>query len=169
MMVLMLVLMMVLMVMVTGADGDGDQCTPSPPKTHIAVPHRGRGRFGVQMMARSSLLYPCKECDKCFEHRSQLMKHKKENHLERISKCREFLQGNCNLDENSCWFGHNIEQKENEKMETDEDINDQVFCEALEKTPPDQMKNILLMLNKLSVQVEHLEKMSKKIRKLFKK
>ena len=107
--------------------------------------------------------FPCKECDKCFEHRSQLMKHKKENHLERISKCREFLQGNCNLDEDSCWFGHNTEQKENEKMETDEDINDQVFCEALEKTPPDQMKNILLMLNKLSVQVEHLEKMSKKI------
>ena len=106
--------------------------------------------------------FPCNECDHAFEHRSDLMKHKKTFHPDKVSKCREFLLGKCNSDENNCWFAHKTEQRESEKMETDEETNKQVFHQDQEKTPPDQMKNILLMLNKLSFQVEQLEKISMK-------
>ena len=106
--------------------------------------------------------YPCKHCDKMFGLRSDLMKHKKTDHLDTVPRCRDFLQGNCNSPANSCWYIHTTEQKEVIEMDIDVTLNEQVFHQAQEKTPPDQITNILMMLNKLSFQVEQLEKMSKK-------
>ena len=105
----------------------------------------------------------CKECDDKFEVRSDLMKHKKMNHPDKVSKCKEFSQGKCNEGESSCWFNHNTEEKETEEMEIDLELNESFFCEAKEKTPPDQMISIMMMIKKLSFQVEKLERNSKKI------
>ena len=113
----------------------------------------------------SHLIFQCNACEKKFLEKSDLMKHKKTEHAEVVSKCRAFDQGNCFVDAKSCWFVHEQkknEQKESEHMDVDEEINEQVFCEGQEKTPPDQMMRIMKMINKLSIQVEKLEKMSLK-------
>ena len=47
------------------------------------------------------------------------------------------------------------------EMEEETDKSESVFREAQEKSPPDQMANILNMISKLSFQVEQLEKMTK--------
>ena len=85
------------------------------------------------------------------------MKHKETFHPDKVSKCREFLLGKCNSGENNCWFAHITEQRESDKMETDEETNEQVFHQDQEKIPPD-----LMMLNELSFQVEQLERISMK-------
>jgi hypothetical protein len=47
----------------------------------------------------------------------------------------------------------------NDSIEMEEES---VFQEAQEKSPPDQMTNVLNMINRLSFQVEQLEKISRK-------
>ena len=42
--------------------------------------------------------FQCKECDDTFSVMSDLIKHKKTKHPEKVSKCKEFAQGNCQLD-----------------------------------------------------------------------
>ena len=51
-------------------------------------------------------------------------------------------------------------QNANDSMETDEVLIESVFQQAQEKSPPDQMSNVLSMISKLSFQVEQLEKMT---------
>jgi hypothetical protein len=51
----------------------------------------------------------CNQCGKVFKTKSDLMKHILAEHKKRVAKCRNFLQGNCNLDEMSCWFIHDEE------------------------------------------------------------
>ena len=43
---------------------------------------------------------------------------------------------------------------------TDESTNESVFCEAKEKTPPDQMSHLIKIITKLSLKVENLEKIA---------
>ena len=106
--------------------------------------------------------FQCNECDDEFGSQSVLMTHKKAKHPDKISKCKDFSQGKCKEDGNSCWFEHSSEQRKSEEMETDEAKNDSVFREAEIKTPPHQMTSIMMMIQRLSVQVEHLEKISMK-------
>ena len=105
--------------------------------------------------------FQCNECDDEFGSQSVLMTHKKAKHPDKISKCKDFSQGKCKEDGNTCWFEHPKEQSEAENMET-ETTNEPVFREAQEKTPPDQMAAIMMMIQRLSVQVEQLEKISMK-------
>ena len=90
------------------------------------------------------------------------MNHRKANHLEKVSKCRNLSEGNCNAEENFCWFAHPRVEKESENMETDEELNESVFHKEQMKTPPDQLTDILKMIQKLSFQVKELEKKSSK-------
>ena len=56
--------------------------------------------------------HACDKCEKVFESKSDLMKHRKTEHGSVISKCRKFAQGNCDYTDSTCWFSH-IEQNEN--------------------------------------------------------
>ena len=103
--------------------------------------------------------FKCNVCENNFETRSTLMKHKKVSHPDRMSKCKRFKQGNCNEDEKSCWFIHPSVVGGNDSIEMEEESG---FQEAQEKSPPDQMTNVLNMINRLSFQVEQLEKISRK-------
>ena len=87
-------------------------------------------------------LFPhsCQECDTVFKTQSELLKHKKQKHKNSVSRCRDYLQGKCERDENSCGFLH-----DEQYMETE-----QVFHYAQEKTPPDQ---ISLMINSMKEQI----------------
>ena len=57
------------------------------------------------------------------------MKHRKMEHRNRISRCRDYLQGTFDLNDSLCWFIH--EQQENKEA------HEQVFNEAQESIPPD--------------------------------
>ena len=81
-------------------------------------------------------------------------------HPDRVSKCKRFEQGKCNTNEQSCWFIHPSAKIQNDGMEMEKETTELVFREAQEKSPPDQMGNILNMISKLSFQVEQLEKIS---------
>ena len=105
----------------------------------------------------------CKDCDKRFMSKSDIMKHRKSEHKGKVSRCRDFLQGKCSLADNACWFSHDEKENEAEDNEFDEqepDFQNPVFHKVQEKTPPDQMSQIMSLINKLSLQVELLEKRS---------
>ena len=98
----------------------------------------------------------CKDCEKVFGTRSELMKHKKDRHMEKISKCRDFKLGKCPWNSNNCWFLH--EEVNMDDVNMDVDIEEQVFCEDQKKQPPDQMVLMMEMINKLMTQMEMLQK-----------
>ena len=94
--------------------------------------------------------YPCKECDKLFGSRPELMKHKKQQHKESVSKCKDFIQGSCTLSTYSCWFLH---EESGDKNETE-----QVFHMDQDRIPPDYVQTVLEMIKNLSLQIEELKK-----------
>ena len=48
----------------------------------------------------------CHICSSQFNLKSELMKHRKESHSERVQKCRYYQEGVCIFDDNSCWYRH---------------------------------------------------------------
>ena len=104
----------------------------------------------------------CRYCAECFSSKNDLMMHKKQEHIEKVERCRKFLQGNCSLSENSCWYKHEnnvTNQETNENVEIEESQQSQLgFCEAKERAPPDQLKIIMEMITKLSVQMTEIGK-----------
>ena len=105
----------------------------------------------------------CNQCGKVFKTKSDLMKHIKAEHKMKVAKCRNFLQGSCDLDEMSCWFIHDDEEQmvdDNNSLSNGKESNngeEQVFQEAKEKTPPDHISRIMSLIMKLSIQVDKLE------------
>ena len=53
----------------------------------------------------------CNFCEKEFQFRSQLLRHKKQKHWDSVSICRNEEQNNCKFGSKNCWFKH-----ENEKI-----------------------------------------------------
>ena len=48
----------------------------------------------------------CHFCDETFETKDSIMKHRKQAHKEKVKQCIYFSAGNCNFDNDSCWFDH---------------------------------------------------------------
>ena len=116
--------------------------------------------------------YPCNKCTKLFVGNSNLMKHNKLEHTATVARCRNFKEGNCKRTQESCWFLHDEKAKYtlDEDEVTVEELNDSneaakdsFFCEAREKSPPDQMSQLIKIITKLSLKVENLEKMTQNI------
>ena len=55
---------------------------------------------------KSEMKFVCNNCEREFEDRSVLMKHKKVMHPEKVSNCKSFAQGKCNAVSDSCWYIH---------------------------------------------------------------
>jgi hypothetical protein len=110
--------------------------------------------------------HACTNCDLKFQIKAELMKHKKSEHRGNVMKCRDFLQGNCRLPEKSCWFIHeipldkmdNLEPEPEPEPENESAATNQGFHMDHEKMPPDQLNMIMSLINKLSLQVQTLEK-----------
>ena len=49
--------------------------------------------------------YKCKHCDEIFGIKSELMKHRKLNHLQNVALCRENNNNKCKY-KNECWYQH---------------------------------------------------------------
>ena len=126
----------------------------------------------------------CHDCDNEFSVKSDLMKHRKKEHRNKVLKCRNYNQGNCSLPDQACWFLHdenvNVANENSDGNHESEDLNQNNkkdsetenydeqesegqnldFHKVQEKTPPDQINKIMNLINKLSLQLEKLEKMS---------
>ena len=105
----------------------------------------------------------CNQCENVFTSKTDLMKHLKADHKSKVAKCRNYAQGNCSLTEMSCWFLHEKQKVKNDIEDHignvhETEVNEQVFQNAQEKTPPDQIIKIMNLIEKLSIQVEKLEK-----------
>ena len=62
----------------------------------------------------------CKHCGEKFSHKSDLMKHRKHNHENKIAICREYVKGKCQFGDD-CWYKHEIE---NHKYQTSRKMNE---------------------------------------------
>ena len=88
------------------------------------------------------------------------MTHMKKEHSNMVPQCRNFIQGNCELSNDFCWFVHEVnETNSDEKKDAKNDFDNPVFREAQEKTLPDLM-SVMTMIKKLSLQVENIVKMT---------
>ena len=112
--------------------------------------------------------HDCKICDFKGAQKSDLMKHMKEHHPKSVAICRNYLQKNCDLPGSVCWFMHQERNdevnKSHEKHATSDegsdlpgmvdgnnDEKDSVFYKAQEKTPPDQMNQLIEVIKSLIV------------------
>ena len=115
-------------------------------------------------MSRNTEKIQCNKCELEFKERSELRIHMKKTHASTVARCWKFKDGNCNLSNGSCWFIHeeNSPHKENDVTmeEAPETTNNSVFHEAMQKTPPDQMSQLITIITKLTLKVENLEKMA---------
>ena len=91
--------------------------------------------------------FKCNFCDFESESKDRFMKHKKDSHRENVSKCNNFISGNCKRTDSNCWYIHNHVQKhegESSKQEQDE-IQQQVFRGVQEGLfPPDQVMQMMM-------------------------
>ena len=82
----------------------------------------------------------CFVCNETFQSKPELMTHRKKNHSEIIRQCIQFSQNNCRYEEESCWYKHAIEQRDNEMKNEGNNIDedsDSDFQEAsMKKKPP---------------------------------
>ena len=76
---------------------------------HIAEDHTQEGPA-----TNKSENLKCNHCEQIFFTIRELMKHKKERHMEMISTCWNFTLGNCEFNDEKCWFKHSSTEKSDE-------------------------------------------------------
>ena len=54
--------------------------------------------------------FQCNHCEQKFFNIGELMKHKKERHIESISNCWSFTCGTCEFSDDKCWFKHSSKE-----------------------------------------------------------
>ena len=79
-------------------------------------------------------IFLCRFCEKNFKSKSELMKHNKCTHKEKLSACRNFETGTCYYDDH-CWFSH-----EPKKCNVTSEFKCN-FCENKFKTVPELLKH----------------------------
>ena len=100
---------------------------------------------------------PCKDCDQTFNEQKELREHMKLNHVGSVRKCRYYENGCCERSNAKFWFIHE-EQTKQANLASSKVVNDeQVFPKVQENLPPDQFKQIMEMITKLSIKVKNLE------------
>ena len=67
--------------------------------------------IGVQ----SKFTYECNICKETFKTKNDMMKHKKKEHLEKVTVCWNFESDSCLFSEDLCWFIHSKSDLPQEK------------------------------------------------------
>ena len=77
--------------------------------------------------------YKCNICKKVFQLRSDLMFHKKNEHIETVPPCKKGK--NCHFTELKCWFRHSDNEKKKEKIDmiTDKNENQEIIEKLFKK------------------------------------
>ena len=108
---------------------------------HFDVTHVGHSIF-------------CHTCGKGFSLKRDLMRHRKTDHANMIKKCKYFSRGNCDFEDDFCWWKHEREVNEND---VEEDGNKLVFQNAQSSNHPPIMEKILGIVERLMEKVNMLE------------
>ena len=75
--------------------------------------------------------FNCNFCTKTFSTKANLMKHKKQDHKDKVATCWRFIAGDCHFSDNNCWFNHC-----NNKLEEMDEIECN-WCEKIFMTQPE--------------------------------
>ena len=67
--------------------------------------------------------FTCNICDEVFDEIGELMHHKKDDHIDKVSICWQFAAGNCSFGNEKCWFLH----------EAESDSSPQYICNICER------------------------------------
>lgn len=87
----------------------------------------------------NSLEEKCYTCDKVCKTFTDLMIHRREEHQDKINKCRYFLDNTCRFG-HRCWYSHD-QDKKNDKKDSDFQEKDSI--------PPDVRKSLAVLLEDL--------------------
>ena len=71
--------------------------------------------------------YSCNFCNESFTDIHDLMRHKKAEHVDRVSICRNFMDRNCTYSDEDCWFDHSENLKACDKTDFNCTSCDKVF------------------------------------------
>ena len=70
--------------------------------------------------------YTCNICENIFGTRFDFMHHRKKEHSETVSKCRDDY-GTCQFGSTKCWFKHDEHQAINTENHNEKDVIDKLF------------------------------------------
>lgn len=76
----------------------------------------------------------CIICGKSFKSKTELMIHRKKEHINTVRECDKFKEGRCGFTENFCWFKHS------RNMINEQNINDNDIFENLEENVESELK-----------------------------
>ena len=86
----------------------------------------------------------CFICNKIFDNRTDMMKHRKKEHVEMIKTCRQYQSNNCRYVSESCWFKHENDEElrrhHETKHEGDQMETESVFRKVSENLEPPLLK-----------------------------
>ena len=100
-------------------------------------------------------IFSCNMCEESFQERSAFMNHRKSKHTGSNQKCEKFMNGECERSSDECWYLHS-EQPKGKPM-GQANIPKQVFPQAANPFPPDQMSKMFWMVTNLVRKVEGME------------
>ena len=99
-----------------------------------------------------TVMFKCNSCDNKFQFRSDLLKHRKDEHTHLVPPCRNEKNGTCKFGNLKCWFNHTKMQEMN-RFKNDEKF-DKVNEEELEKVD-DEKSNKQNERNKNKISMTH--------------
>ena len=106
-----------------------------------------------------NIKFKCNFCENVFNTKDELMKHRKQQHVETVSNCRDHQKGYCKWKENNYYYSHKYMIGE----ESQNKIKTQVFQKVQETAqPPDSVNKLMVMLQKFTEKVESLETIVRK-------
>ena len=95
------------------------------PDTNIHTVEEGRVSENITTQ------FNCNFCSKTYSRKSDIMKHKKQEHEEKVATCWKFVAGDCRFSDKNCWFNHS----ENNLEDLDEiECN---WCDKIFMTQPE--------------------------------
>ena len=80
--------------------------------------------------------FNCKFCDKRFQNKDDLMKHKKEEHKLKVSVCWNYQAEDCEFQDGTCWFAY----KQNNEFTSSEQFKCNT-CQLTVKTSPEYLRH----------------------------
>ena len=104
--------------------------------------------------------FTCHVCNEDFSRKTHLNKHKKEKHADKVQPCREFLQGKCTRSDDNCHFLHrqSAQAQAQGPQVAAPRVESRMDFPSLPQSqhPPDQMMQMLSMMNSLQMTVNGL-------------
>jgi DNA-directed RNA polymerase subunit RPC12/RpoP len=86
--------------------------------------------------------YKCGICEKTFHQKTDFMNHRKQEHVQFVPECKEYVNGACRFEKNGCWFRHCEVESAQAKMKEDE---------------PSMMDRLFKMMEQFTERINNIE------------